>query len=60
MPQPEKLDAFYRRKMGQVPEGYYHSVGHFNVFRLDPYVGRNAKSESCQQLIEFHLFRQRK
>lgn len=43
MQQPEKLDAFYRRKMRQVPDGFYNSAGHFNIFRLDPYVGHNAK-----------------
>ena len=42
MPKVENIEDFYRRKMDFVPENLRHGMGHFNVFRLEPYVGAKA------------------
>jgi len=42
MPKTESLEDFYRRKMDWVPENLRAGMGHFNVFRLEPYVGAKA------------------
>ena len=39
----EGIEDFYRHKLGWVPDGLGQEVGHFNVFRLDDFVGENAK-----------------
>lgn len=39
----ETIEEFYKRKFNWVPENLKNEMGHFNVFRLDPYVGSNAK-----------------
>jgi len=39
----ESIEEFYQRKFGSVPERIQKEIGHFNVFKLDPFVGRNAK-----------------
>ncbi len=39
----EKIEEFYKRKFNWVPENIQKDIGHFNVFHLDPYVGKNAK-----------------
>ena len=39
----ETLEDFYRRKFDWIPENIRSEIGHFNVFKLDPYVGSNAK-----------------
>jgi len=39
----EKLEDLYKRKFDWIPESLYKEIGHFNVFRLDPYVGERAK-----------------
>ncbi len=39
----ETIEEFYKRKFNWVPENLHNGIGHFNVFRLDPYVGVNAK-----------------
>jgi AraC-like DNA-binding protein len=39
----ESLEAFYKRKFDWIPEHIQNAIGHFNVFRLDPYVGQNAQ-----------------
>lgn len=43
MDKPEKLEDFYKRKFNWVPKGIRSSIGHFNVFRLEPYVGKGAQ-----------------
>ncbi|RMG69626.1 MAG: AraC family transcriptional regulator [Bacteroidetes bacterium] len=43
MRQPEKLTEFYQRKFQQVPTDLGRTLGHFNVFQLDPFVGKHAK-----------------
>ena len=40
----ETIEQFYKRKFDWVPDNLKNEIGHFNVFRLDPYVGVNAKS----------------
>lgn len=39
----ETIEEFYKRKFNRVPENLHNGIGHFNVFKLDPYVGVNAK-----------------
>ena len=42
----EKIKEFYQRKFGWVPEieNLPNDIGHFNVFRLDPFVEKEAKA----------------
>jgi len=44
MAKTENIEDFYRRKMDWVPENLRNGMGHFNVFRLEPYVGAKATS----------------
>lgn len=39
----ETIEEFYKRKFNWVPDDLHNGIGHFNVFRLDPFVGNNAK-----------------
>lgn len=39
----ETIEEFYKRKFNWIPENLHKEIGHFNVFRLDPFVGSNAK-----------------
>lgn len=39
----ETIEDFYRRKFDWMPENLRNDIGHFNVLRLDPYVGNNAQ-----------------
>jgi len=39
----EKVEDFYNRKFGWIPDGFHGQIGHFNVFELEPFVGKNAK-----------------
>lgn len=43
MTKVETIEQFYKRKFDWVPGNLRNEIGHFNVFRLDPYVGSNAK-----------------
>lgn len=43
MEKAENIEEFYRRKFDWVPEGIHSEMGHFNVFRLEPYIGDKAK-----------------
>lgn len=43
MTKVETIEQFYKRKFDWVPNNLRNEMGHFNVFRLDPYVGVNAK-----------------
>lgn len=43
MNQIERLDQFYKRKFDWLPENFRNEVGHFNVFRLEPFVGERAQ-----------------
>ena len=39
----ETIEEFYKRKFIVIPENLHNGIGHFNVFKLDPYVGANGK-----------------
>lgn len=39
----ETLKEFYESKFQSVPDDLRKEMGHFNVFKLDPYVGEGAK-----------------
>ncbi|MBS4066493.1 MAG: helix-turn-helix transcriptional regulator [Chitinophagaceae bacterium] len=39
----ETIEEFYKRKFNWVPATLHKEIGHFNVFRLDPYVGSRAQ-----------------
>lgn len=43
MSKVETIEEFYKRKFDWVPDNLRHEIGHFNVFRLDPYVGTHAR-----------------
>ena len=43
MSKVETIEEFYKRKFNWVPQNLRNEIGHFNVFKLDPYVGVNAK-----------------
>ncbi|SEW28893.1 hypothetical protein SAMN05428988_4004 [Chitinophaga sp. YR573] len=39
----ETLEDFYQRRYDWMPDNIRKEIGHFNVFKLEPYVGENAK-----------------
>ena len=39
----ETLEDFYRRKFDWIPDSLKKDIGHFNIFKLDPFIGKNAK-----------------
>jgi hypothetical protein len=43
MEKVENIEEFYQRKFDLIPEGIHNEVGHFNVFKLEPFVGDKAK-----------------
>ena len=43
MRQVETIEEFYKRRFDWLPDNIRKEIGHFNVFRLDPFVGVNAK-----------------
>jgi AraC-like DNA-binding protein len=43
MEKPQSLEEFYQHKLAWMPENLKKGVGHFNVFRLDDFVGPKAK-----------------
>lgn len=43
MEKVESLENFYQSKHNWVPENLKKEIGHFNVFRLEPFIGKNAK-----------------
>lgn len=43
MEKPESLEDFYRRKFDWMPAGIRQEIGHFNLFRLEPFVGEKAQ-----------------
>jgi AraC-like DNA-binding protein len=42
MSKPVSLEEFYQQKIHWLPENLKQDIGHFNVFRLDDFVGPNA------------------
>jgi AraC-like DNA-binding protein len=43
MDKVETLEDFYKAKNYEMPEDIRNEIGHFNVFRLEPFVGSNAR-----------------
>lgn len=43
MPNVETLEELYKRKFDWIPENLRNEIGHFNVFKLEPFVGDRAK-----------------
>jgi AraC family transcriptional activator of pobA len=43
MSKVESIEDFYKEKIGWLPESFRHDIGHFNVFKSDPYIGNSAK-----------------
>lgn len=43
MPKLETIEDFYKETIGWMPESIRHEIGHFNVFKSDPYVGNSPK-----------------
>lgn len=43
MDKVETIQEFYQSKHEWMPDNIRKEIGHFNVFRLDPYVGKGAK-----------------
>lgn len=44
MSKVETLEDFYRNKFAWMPDNIRNEIGHFNVFKLEPFVGDNARS----------------
>lgn len=44
MSKVETIEEFYQNKFAWMPDNIRNEIGHFNVFKLDPFVGDNAKS----------------
>jgi AraC-like DNA-binding protein len=43
MEKTQTLEEFYKSKFKWIPAELKEGLGHFNVFELDPFVGKNAK-----------------
>lgn len=43
MEKSEKIEDHYKRKTGKNPENLESGIGHFNLFDLEPYVGKKAR-----------------
>jgi AraC-like DNA-binding protein len=39
----ETIEEFYKRKFDWIPDNLRNEIGHFNVFRLEPFVGDKAQ-----------------
>jgi len=44
MSKVETIEEFYQNKFAWMPDNIRNEIGHFNVFKLEPFVGENAKS----------------
>lgn len=51
----ETLEDFYKIKYNLLPENIYKGTGHFNVFKLEPYVGKKAKAVPYKQRDYFKI-----
>src|ERR1700754_3060402 len=40
----QSLEDFYRHKLNWMPDNLKNGMGHFNVFRLQDFVGKHARS----------------
>jgi AraC family transcriptional activator of pobA len=43
MPRVESIEDFYKETIGWLPETLRNDLGHFNIFKSDPYVGNSPK-----------------
>jgi AraC family transcriptional regulator, transcriptional activator of pobA len=43
MRKTDTIEDFYKSKFNWMPENIRNDIGHFNVFKLEPFVGDNAK-----------------
>lgn len=43
MSKVETIEEFYKRKFAWMPDNIKNEIGHFNVFKLDPFVGDKAQ-----------------
>jgi AraC family transcriptional regulator, transcriptional activator of pobA len=43
MKKVENIEKFYEEKHTWMPDNLRKEIGHFNVFKLDPFIGKNAK-----------------
>ena len=43
MSKVETIEEFYKRKFDWMPDNIRNEIGHFNVFKIDPFVGSNAR-----------------
>jgi AraC family transcriptional regulator, transcriptional activator of pobA len=39
----ETIEEFYKRKFDWMPDNIRNEIGHFNIFRLEPFVGEKAQ-----------------
>jgi hypothetical protein len=39
----ETIEEFYKRKFDWMPDNLKNEIGHFNVFRLEPFIGDKAQ-----------------
>lgn len=39
----ETIEDFYKTKLNWIPDSIRKEIGHFNVFKLDPFIGAGAK-----------------
>jgi len=39
----ETIEEFYKRRLDWMPDNIRNEIGHFNVFRLEPFVGERAQ-----------------
>lgn len=49
MSKTETIQEFYKRKFDWVPDNIRNNIGHFNVFKLEPFVGTNARPVPYQR-----------
>jgi len=43
MEKMQSLEGFYQFKFDRIPENIRNGVGHFNVFKIDEYIGKHTK-----------------
>lgn len=43
MEKMQSLEEFYQSKLNRVPENIRNGIGHFNVFTVDEYIGKNHR-----------------
>jgi hypothetical protein len=45
----ESLEDFYMRKFEMIPENFRKEIGHFNIFRLEPFVEGKPTKIPCKR-----------